>query len=399
MAKKIYVGVSNKARKGKKIYVGVVNKARKGIKAYIGDENGKARQWWPSIVYVLKNIFTAAKGMVNYDFTSWITASPDNQAQLKEYTSYYSGDYGTAYRYRAKYSCLNCLDARSGTIGPNNPVKYIQDGNTWLLEIPGGDSEWWLTIPTLIFNLTKIEFMVDGFSSFNIVRVGIATRASDEGVETPNVTQVSDIIGTATYRTLTLNVNNIRADYIYINVSNSIFTGGTKLRVRSIKATFERTYGIVNGEDYPFYINFARFAKATSNIPTELLVTAATSAVYMLLFNENNTYADDHIYTDVENGDGWGSGNTYAVFISKNTFTINWCSGTTIGQAETIQTGVSDNKTIYYFIYTLTSTEAGNTEPFYNYAYTYYDGWANEPNIAQIIAGMGKKILFDGPIQ
>ena len=42
MAKKCYVGVSNKARRIKKIYVGVGNKARRIKKAYVGVGN-KAR--------------------------------------------------------------------------------------------------------------------------------------------------------------------------------------------------------------------------------------------------------------------------------------------------------------------------------------------------------------------
>ena len=42
MAKKCYIGISNKARKVKKIYVGVSNKAHKVKKGYIG-VGGKAR--------------------------------------------------------------------------------------------------------------------------------------------------------------------------------------------------------------------------------------------------------------------------------------------------------------------------------------------------------------------
>lgn len=43
MAKSIYVGVGDKARKVKKLYVGVNNVARKVKKVYVGDANGKAR--------------------------------------------------------------------------------------------------------------------------------------------------------------------------------------------------------------------------------------------------------------------------------------------------------------------------------------------------------------------
>lgn len=46
MAKGIYTGVDNKARKVKKVYIGVDNVARKVKKVYIGDSSGKARLAW-----------------------------------------------------------------------------------------------------------------------------------------------------------------------------------------------------------------------------------------------------------------------------------------------------------------------------------------------------------------
>lgn len=46
MAKGIYVGVDNIARKVKKMYVGVDGVAHKVKKVYVGDENGKARLAW-----------------------------------------------------------------------------------------------------------------------------------------------------------------------------------------------------------------------------------------------------------------------------------------------------------------------------------------------------------------
>lgn len=48
MSKAIYGGVNYIARKAKSFYGGVNNVARKITKAYIGDENGIARQFWPS---------------------------------------------------------------------------------------------------------------------------------------------------------------------------------------------------------------------------------------------------------------------------------------------------------------------------------------------------------------
>jgi len=60
MAKKAYVGVSNKARQVKNIYVGVGGKARKVVKGYVG-VGGKARQFWPA----LEKMYVIFKGQVN----------------------------------------------------------------------------------------------------------------------------------------------------------------------------------------------------------------------------------------------------------------------------------------------------------------------------------------------
>lgn len=48
MAKEIYVGVNDKARKVKKAYVGIDGVAHKVLKVYVGDGNNKARLCWVS---------------------------------------------------------------------------------------------------------------------------------------------------------------------------------------------------------------------------------------------------------------------------------------------------------------------------------------------------------------
>lgn len=48
MAKEIYVGVNDKARKVKKAYVGINGVAHKVLKVYVGDGNNKARLCWVS---------------------------------------------------------------------------------------------------------------------------------------------------------------------------------------------------------------------------------------------------------------------------------------------------------------------------------------------------------------
>lgn len=70
MAKGMYVGVNNLARKVKKIYVGVDGKARKVKKVYIGDTNGKARLAWSGGLITSPIIRTYAK--TTYDGgTNW----------------------------------------------------------------------------------------------------------------------------------------------------------------------------------------------------------------------------------------------------------------------------------------------------------------------------------------
>ena len=49
MAKKVYIGQSDLARKVNKIYLGIDGKARKVVKGYVG-VNGVARQFWPELI-------------------------------------------------------------------------------------------------------------------------------------------------------------------------------------------------------------------------------------------------------------------------------------------------------------------------------------------------------------
>lgn len=49
MAKKVYIGQSNLARKVNEIYLGIDGKARKVVKGYVG-VNGVARQFWPELI-------------------------------------------------------------------------------------------------------------------------------------------------------------------------------------------------------------------------------------------------------------------------------------------------------------------------------------------------------------
>ena len=61
MAKGIYIGASNTAKKVKKEYVGVGGVAKKVKKVYIGDANGKARLAWTGSVPAGQVVFTASQ--------------------------------------------------------------------------------------------------------------------------------------------------------------------------------------------------------------------------------------------------------------------------------------------------------------------------------------------------
>ena len=79
MSKKIYEGVSNKARNTIKAYGGVNNKARILVKGYLGDANGKARLFWSGkeVTYII------------YDNGAWHNI-PDGTA-----LNNYEGDFTT----------------------------------------------------------------------------------------------------------------------------------------------------------------------------------------------------------------------------------------------------------------------------------------------------------------
>jgi len=405
MPKKAYIGISDKARQVKNIYIGVNNVAKKVIKAYVGDANGKARQWWPSAI--VKKLFTKLYGIDNYDFNPRSTISPSVQPELKEYTAYYTGDFGTAFRYKG-FTCFNLVDSTDGNMGPLRPIKYIReyDDSTlvWKLEVPGNynsSNRWWLCIPVLLFGLSQLDILVTGSSYNVIVGHGVATRVSDDTVETPTFTGSSYGLGSGT-TTLTWKFNDIRADYIYLSGYN--FFGSDKITIREITVTYQRAYGKVyktdplSGLPIVLNVNFPKFGYSIGGSYAELLVTAASSAVYMLIYTSNNDFVGNHEYTDIENGDTWGTGTTFVIFISKNTFTLNWCQGTNIGPAQTINSASYSGKTTYYFYYVLPIEVHTESEPMYNHAYNIYNAldWNNIPTA---IAGLGNSILYEGPIQ
>ena len=410
MAKKAYIGVENIARNVKNIYIGVNDVARKIVKGYIGDENGIARQWWPSIIW--KHIFRRVYDFNSEDFTIYSATKKVNQMDWVEYTKYGAvSDRGDLVA-QNMFSCFNVVETGTGTVGPSNPVHYTFDYEgtitAWKLEIPQGEaSAWWMCIPIFAFGVVAIEADVTGYSASEVCEVGIATRVSDDTKQAPNYYSQNALIEGQTV-IFDFSTNPQRADYLYIAASNNDALG-TKLWINEIKIACERTYGKVDViRPLPYIplinVNFPRFGYRIGSDYAELLVTNASSAVYMVIFNSDNSYINDHEYTDIDNGDSWGTGLTYVLFISKNTFSLNWCQGINIAQALTLQSitiwEFGEPYTSYFYLYTVPSGALQYASPMYNHAYTQYrDDWINTSGRDTIIGTIGRDILYLFPIQ
>jgi len=108
MAKVVYSGVSNKARKIKKIYVGISSKARKVKNAYIG-VNNKARLCYSSINPISGDITTVGN-VVTASNTTWIVAHIANNR------AYLISQYVTERYVQFKYpfsECAAAIDVRT----------------------------------------------------------------------------------------------------------------------------------------------------------------------------------------------------------------------------------------------------------------------------------------------
>jgi len=300
------------------------------------------------------------------------------------------------------------LESSNTSVGPNNPVKYVteyeQSTLTWKLEIPAGESyDWWMTIPILAIGVVEVEADVTGYASFEICQVGIATRVQDNTKEIPDYFFQSAQVTNQTVK-IRFSTNSKRADFLYIAGTN--FMGfGTRLRINEIKITCERPYGKVYfyspgppPSAQIYNVNFPRFGYRIGSSYAELMVTAATSAVYMVIYTSNNDFNGDHEYTDIESGDSWGTGTTFVIFISKKTFTLNWCQNTNIGPAQSISSASLSGNTTYYFYYVVPAAIHTSAAPMYNHAYTFYDSlsWGD---IATTIAALGNSILYNGTIE
>ena len=98
MAKKVYIGESNLARKVSEIYLGIDGKARKVVKGYIG-VNGVARQFWPELILYYWNKYNTVKTYLYY----W------DRYNLNSTTRYYWDRYNVTEITRYRWNMLELI--------------------------------------------------------------------------------------------------------------------------------------------------------------------------------------------------------------------------------------------------------------------------------------------------
>lgn len=401
MSKKAYIGISTKARTVKNIYIGVGNKARKVIKAYVGDENGKARQWWPSVEKLVRLLFNDG-----FKFHTHFVQSRTEGFSLADAdnTKYSTGDI-TLYDWM--FTGYNVVIDGTGTHGPLKPLLYTYGTGEFAEKkvlktqniTVSSDTGVNIYIPTLMFGLSRIQFVISGGSFYSILRFGIGVRVQDEEQELPNTVSGGYLFEWANQSnvTVSLDCNDIRADYIYLKYSNSVFSTGY-ITINRIVATYERTYGIVIntlspiGQPYQpakYYLNYPKFGFLVGSF-FEFSIKSATSAVWTLVFNTDNYYDGDNIYADVDSGNYWGTGDTYFILISKKPFVVaqSW-NDNTVNSSSTDYNG----KAVYYYFYILPEYFKRGS-PMHSYAYTRYEGW--NTNDESVFARMGYNLFYAG---
>lgn len=197
MAKNIYVGIDDKARKTKKMYVGVDGKARKAKKVYIGDANGKARLAWSADN---DKIFIA------------MTPSPTSSG-----TTYYTSTDGKTFTTRTS----------PNPFPYNNPICYVSSRKAFYAVMHGGGTA---------YNICK---SVDGvswtvLSSFNYgfpYGANVVIRASDSTIY------------------ILCNFINVAYNYVLTNKDASDETSWSRSSFATKKITLQDAqYGTVNGK-------------------------------------------------------------------------------------------------------------------------------------------------------
>lgn len=405
MAKKAYIGIGDKARTIKNTYVGVGDKARKVIKAYVGDENGKAKQWWPSIVKVTKRIFDDFFNY--YSHFVWARTNSFSLADTDN-TKYYmsSSEYGI---YLWMFTSYNTVDDSTGAHGSNSPLMFaygtgeFATKNVLKTRQLSYSGRVHIFIPTLMFGVSKLQFVLSGGSTFTIVRVGAGIRVQDKQQEIPDTVVTSIQLQGEQNVTVSLDCDDIRVDYIYLQITNSILAAGS-ITLNRITATYERTYGIVNntlppiGQPYQprkYYLNYPKSGYLINGGQLEFNIISASSAVWLLVFNSDNCYDGDHVYADVTQGDYWGTGNTFFIFISKDAFVIKREPDGATFNPYIVTYG---NDRVYW--YHLTVPPTATYIPLHNYAYTRYEGWNQYTDLENLAARMGYNLFYAGlPIE
>ena len=399
MAKKSYIGDSDNLSKlipNIGYYGDSQNKSKRLLKGYVGNAQNKAKLFWEYITGITRVVFNRGYGFYSSDFTIYETIT--NGPLLREHIKYgliTIDNVVDKLLIDNLFTYYNVVESENGAITTSNPIYY----HNWYavppyeydeLVIPAESSDW-VYIPTFIMKLRKLVFEVATADSA-IIKVGIATRTSDDEKQAVTKTITQELVSN-TSKNITIAFNDERADYLVFGVEGE--QGQTpSFSIRYGTATFDRCYGVIYALSQAYYLNFPRYAFVGLGSHYDYSISAAESAVYMVVFNTTNQYTSK-IYTDVDAGDGFADGTTYFLFIAKKAFSLSYI--TEWGPDNTVNsTSVTlDNKVTHYILRTYTK-QVSYIYPFYNYAYSYYDGQTLD---SSKIALIGKECLYDNVIQ
>lgn len=124
MAKKLYIGVGNKAKKVKQLYIGVNGKARKVKKAYIG-VNGKAKLFYEATSSSSLNLTIKVNcGNLGNEDAVWdLTVRQPDGTYLYNTAITYSQASFTVHQYGTYIISGRCFD-------PSTDTEYGDDSTT-----------------------------------------------------------------------------------------------------------------------------------------------------------------------------------------------------------------------------------------------------------------------------
>lgn len=203
MAKGMYVGIDNKARKAKKIYVGIDGVARKVKKVYIGDSSGKARLAWSGhdkkylLSYSRTDRMSASQGTVIYtsnDCATWNTNTYYNESS---YSFLSEICYGNDIFVGLLYVC----SSSSSSSSPSNcKVMYSEDGVTWTVSTTFGIGDYYTYIePHVIYSNASKSFHIL-YRAYGSSQSNITVFNSTDGKNWGSISWCDITSGTAIYK-------------------------------------------------------------------------------------------------------------------------------------------------------------------------------------------------------